>query len=83
MSSIAPEECVTTHGLLAGGVVGQPTWNDAVKVQIGERNLHAKLRGDFFAIAPDADFRVWSERSERRDPAGSYLGHGFRLCFAV
>jgi hypothetical protein len=83
MSSIPPPECVTMHGLLAGGVVGQPTWNDDSKVQLAERALHAKLRQDFFAVSPDADLHVWSERSERRDPAGSYLGHGFKLCFAI
>lgn len=83
MSSVPPIECVTTSGLQADQVVGVPTWDDDVKVQLAERALHAKLRQEFFAIAPDADFRLWSERCERRDPAGSYLGHGFRLVFAV
>jgi hypothetical protein len=83
MSSIPPPDCVTQAGLQAGAVVGQPSWDDDVKVQVAERNLHARLRQEFFAIAPDADFRVWTSRGERHDPAGSYLGHGFRLCFAV
>jgi hypothetical protein len=83
MSSIPQPECVTTHGLLAGGVVGQPTWNDDVKVQLAERSLHAKLRQDFFAVSPDADFRVWSERGPIHTPNGAYLSHGWKLHFAV
>jgi hypothetical protein len=83
MSSIPSPECVTTHGLLAGGVVGQPNWNDAEQVQLADRKLHAQLRSKFFAVSPDADFRVWSERSARHGPSGEYQGHGYRLCFAV
>lgn len=67
----------------AGQVVGQPTWNDDAKVQLAERSLHAKLRQDFFAVSPDADFQTWFGRSARHGPSGEYQGHGFRLCFAV
>ncbi len=83
MSSIPPPECVTTAGMQAGQVVGQPTWNDDAKVQLAERSLHAKLRQDFFAVSPDADFQTWFGRSARHGPSGEYQGHGFRLCFAV
>jgi hypothetical protein len=83
MSSVPPIECVTTAGVVAGGVVGQPSWNDDAKAQLAERTLHAKLRQEFFEISPDADFRTWFERSARRGPSGEYQGHGFRLRFAI
>jgi hypothetical protein len=67
----------------AGGVVGQPTWNDHDKAQLAERALHAKLRREFFAVSPDATYRSWYERAALHGPAGEYRGHGYRLCFAV
>jgi hypothetical protein len=81
--SIPPPECVTTAGMLAGQVVGQPSWNDDAKVEVAERALHAKLRQDFFAVSPDADFRVWSKRGAIHGPSGEYLAHGWKLHFAV
>jgi hypothetical protein len=84
MSNVPPVECVTDPiGLRSGQTVGVPTWNDDVKVRLAERGLHAKLRQEFFAISPDADFRVWSERGPIHTPSGDYLAHGWKLHFAV
>jgi hypothetical protein len=82
MSSLPPLEY--SHGVLGGQVV-QPYYasDDYAKLQVAERSLHAKLRRDFFAVSPDADFRVWAERGPIHSPNGEYLSLGWKLHFAV
>jgi hypothetical protein len=83
MSNEAPLDPVLDHGVLAGGVVGKPVWDDDDLIKIAERNLHNELRRKFFAVDAAVNFKTWFDRGERYGPAMEFHGVQWRLHFAV
>ena len=94
MSSVPPVECVTTHGMLAGGVVGVHAADDLQYVVRAQAQLAGLIRERLQAYdgkksgaenetVRNTTVRVWRERAALTDPRGSYLGMGYKLVVAI
>jgi hypothetical protein len=94
MSNVPPVECVTTQGLLAGGVVGVHTADDLQHVVRAQAQLaghirerlrayDAKKSGAENETVRNTTVRVGHERAALTDPSGGYLGMGYKLVVAI